>query len=331
MDADAGGGVKLASVDDPPAVVVHVGGQVFAHYGVDLTTGSDAYNEFALDRSRLTIGATLAPHLAALLSVDADRLAVSSTGIAPDTKLRLYVRNAWLGVNNLPASTEIRAGMIDTPFTSYSEAIVGDRFITPSFGEQIGWLHPADVGVGVLGHTSDRLLDWNAVIVNGEGYDHVELDGGKTGQARVTIDPWGAHHNVKIPLSFFGSYATDPGAPIAIFGAGLGYQSKLGTAWYEFLGRTTNGTTQLGYCGTDLFGTHPIGYLMLRWGHTYLDLADKDAIENRLTAGVLKEFGRSLERPAGVVTASLTWEALWTGGPLVNPTHGVYLRSQATF
>ncbi len=39
--------------------------------------------------------------------------------------------------------------MIDTPVTSYSEDIVGDRFITPSFGEQIGWLHPADLGIGV--------------------------------------------------------------------------------------------------------------------------------------------------------------------------------------
>jgi len=308
----------LADEPAPPRPRVVLGGELHASYGLSLNDGF--HNAFALDRARLTVTAPLTQRLAVYAAVDADRLAWTE-GEPPDTKLRVLVRNAWLELHAVPVGMRFRAGMVDTPFTSYSEHIVDTRFLTPSFGEEIGWLHPADLGVSFYGRTANGLLEWDSAIVNGEGFDNIELDAGKTGQARVTVDPWGVAHAVKIPLTFFGSY--DSGADVGIYGAGLGYQSKWGTAWYEFFGRVEGGTHQLAYCGTDLFGRPNIGYLVLRYGHVYLDLRDPEAVENTLIAGVLRGFGP--------VRVSATWEATWRGVDLVDPTHGIFLRTDTGF
>jgi len=101
-------------------------------------------NAFALDRARLTVTTPLTQRLAVYAAVNADRLAWTE-GEPPDTKLRVLVRNAWLELHAVPVGMRFRAGMVDTPFTSYSEHIVDTRFLTPSFGEEIGCLHVANV------------------------------------------------------------------------------------------------------------------------------------------------------------------------------------------
>mgnify|MGYP001422086543 CR=1 FL=1 len=81
--------------------------------------------------------------------------AASDTGGEPvtvtvDTKLRVFVKHAYLEAKSDAAHLKLRAGIIDTPYGPYYDSFVGMRYVSDSFSANTKIISTADFGVGVM-------------------------------------------------------------------------------------------------------------------------------------------------------------------------------------
>jgi hypothetical protein len=220
---------------------LQMSGLLFAHYLYMLPEAADGYNEFGIDRAYLIAKSKLSPHMATRLTLDADRakVPVDSTG-APvtgyDTKYRVFVKHAYLEGSWTKYGLKARGGIIDTPFAPYYDSFAGIRYIMKSFTDQNKLLDTADAGVGLYGTHANGLIDWNASLLNGEGYSNLEVDKGKMVNGRFTVDPLASGKKMNLPISVYGSMNGKPavGDPIVALIGAVGFKQEYIAAWAEY-------------------------------------------------------------------------------------------------
>jgi hypothetical protein len=199
--------------DDAPSVVAS--GVIFGRYTLNLTEGAKNYNEFAIDRVYVGADATINDHFGANVTLDANRFkpVTLSTGesVTADTRYRLFVKKAYLEYKFSGQNLKARAGIVDAPLGPYMDAFWGHRYVADNFAAWAIKLPTADVGVGAYGKYRKGLLDYSAVLVNGEGYDKSEVDSGKMFQGRLSIDPLATEDaKMHLPITGYVGYALNP-------------------------------------------------------------------------------------------------------------------------
>lgn len=320
----------LAGETDKPASTIKMGGLVFSHYGYSLTEGDDGYNEFALDRAYLTATATMTPQLGMRLTLDADRFKASELAdgseLTVDTKYRVFLKHAYLEWKDEASGIKSRFGMIDTAYGPFYDSFVGLRYLKDNFPSANKLLSTADLGVGLSGNHASGLLDWQALVINGEGYSNLEVDAGKALQARITVNPLAPGKKMSLPLTGFVSYSGSPstGAPVITYIGSAGFKQNYLVAWAEYLGVTTNGASASGYSMVLSPRMPDVAGVVFRYDHFDPSTAATGDSTTTLIGGVTHDFYEK-------VSAAVTYERTGFEATPDTPEHGVFVRMQAGF
>ncbi|MSP57145.1 MAG: hypothetical protein EXR69_16345, partial [Myxococcales bacterium] len=183
----------------------------------------------------------------AKLLLDAARL----DDVAADTKVRVFVKQAWLEASS-GKGLKTRIGVVDTGYVAYAEGSIGGRYVAKTVADDQKLLSTADFGVNAQGEQAGGLLSWHAAIVNGEGFSKPELDAGKTGQTRVSVNPLVKNEKIALPITESVSYAIPPkgGDSVLVYAGALGVKVPTVHGWFECLGRSTAGVSSGGCSAT---------------------------------------------------------------------------------
>lgn len=306
--------------ESPP---VKVSGIIFFHYGYFLD--AEGYNEFAVDRGYLSAQGTLPKGFSTRLTLDFDHMKPVETDTGSfvyDSKYRVFMKHAYLEWKD--GEVTVRAGAFDTPYAPFMDKFWGHRYISESFARTNKLVETADLGVGALGTHSGGLIDWHLGVYNGEGYGGLEVDGGKSAQARLTVDPMAAPDAYALPITGFVSYSAHPTTEEATltYAGALGFKMK--NLWFlgEYLGTSTGDLKSGGFAITAIPRMPKYGNVVLRYGRFDPDQDTEGDSEDQLIAGVSHDF---LEK----VSLALTYEsAIPEEG---DPESAVFLRMQAGF
>lgn len=327
--------VELAAAPPPPPAIpvptVKVGGVLYGHYGLHLADGTP--NDFDLDRAYLTATSAIGSTLSVRLTVDADRIKEQTATLADgseltlpqDTKTRVYVKYAWLEVKT-PVGVKVRAGMIDTPWAPYADKLWGHRYVSRPMSDENGFVSTSDLGVGVFGQHGGGLVDWQAVVINGEGYAKLEIDAGKTIQGRITVDPLAKPANVGLPVSAFLSYGfpgSDESDSTLVYAASVGVDTRPFIGSLEYIGKG-EGTLNSGGLSVILMPRIPdVLNVIGRFDYVDPDLALDSGVTMKIIGGVSHDFAPN-------VSLAATFERVAkAGAPTVD--NAVFLRGQAGF
>lgn len=298
---------------------VRVSGLVFAHYGFDLTDGAGNRNAFDLDRAYLTAQSQMTDHLGARLTLDAGRLDDTTA----DTKIRVFVKNAWLEASS---GKEIKArfGVVDTGYLSFAENFIGGRYVAKFMADDQKILSTADLGVNAQGEAAEGLLSWHAALLNGEGFTRPELDAGKTGQARVSVNPLARNDQLALPITGFVSYAIPPrdGDSVLVYAGAIGVKVPHVYGWVEYVGESTAGVSSGGVSAIVSPRMPRYGNLILRLDRFDPNTGTAGDSTVKLIGGVSHDF---LEK----TSVALTYER--TQPEVGDPTHGIFVHMQAGF
>jgi hypothetical protein len=316
------------AADEKPKPEVQLGGLIFAHYGLSLTDGADSYNEFAIDRAYVTAKAKMGDQFAARVTLDVDRMkpVTTDTGsFTVDTKYRLFLKHAYLEYKGLAPGVKLRGGMIDTPYQGYADKFWEHRYVAKGQGDENGNIATSDLGVSVGGEHLDGLLDWTAGVYNGEGYSKVELDAGKSLEARFTVDPLASKKKVQLPLTAFVDYhMVQDGDPILTYVGAAGFKMPYVWFWGEYTGRSQGDVSGGGYSVAVLPGMPRYFRVIARY-ESYDPNADvEDDGRTTLIGGVSHDFYEN-------ISLALTYERATLEALPDDPGHGVFLHMQAGF
>lgn len=319
---------SAALADDAPKPTVKVGGVIFAHYGYDLTDGADGYNSFDLDRAYLTARGDLNDHWATRMTLDADRFKSTSVGdteVTVDTKYRVFVKHAYLEWKEQKAGVKLRFGMADTAWAPYYDSFWGYRFLAKSAGDENKFVDTSDLGIQAMGDHYKGLVQWQAGLINGEGYGKLEVDASKTFQARVTVDPLAANKEYDLPISGFVSQSfLGEGDPVTLYAGAVGFKMKYGLAWAEYMGRSSAGVSGQIISATLMPKIPDIVTVVARVDMTDGDTGTADDGTTKILVGAGHEFFEK-------VTATATYERTTAQAAPDAPSQGVFLRMQAGF
>ncbi len=316
------------AADEAPKPTVKMGGVIFAHYGYDLSDGANGYNSFDLDRAYLTARGELNEHWATRMTLDADRFKstdVADTSITVDTKYRVFVKHAYLEWKEQKAGVKLRFGMADTAWAPYYDSFWGYRFLGKSAGDENKFVDTSDLGIQAMGDHNKGLIQWQAGIINGEGYGKVEVDASKTFQARFTVDPLAANKDYDLPISAFISQSfLGDGDPVTLYAGAAGFKMKYGLAWAEYMGRSSGGASGQIITATLMPKVPDVVTVVARVDLVDPDTGTADDGTTKILVGAGHEFFEK-------VTAMATYERTTAQAAPDAPAHGVFLRMQAGF
>lgn len=304
---------------EPPPV--EISGVLFGRYSLWLTEGMDNYNEFALDRAYFRGDAKINEHLGVRVTMDADRFKDS----AVDTKYRLFLKHAYLEWRDMGPGIKGRAGIIDTPLGPYMDDFWNHRFIADNYAAWAIKLPTADLGVGAYGKHRKGLVDWAAVLVNGEGYSKLEVDSGKTVQARVSIDPLAGGDKMKLPITGFLAYGANPNDAAQIVASGaIGFEMPTLLFSGQVLINQQYDVGGMGYSAILLPRVPKVITGIFRYDHYDPDTeTDLDA-NTQMIVGASHHFTKK-------VALAGTYERTTAEAAPDTPSHGVMLHMQAGF
>jgi hypothetical protein len=312
-----------------------LGGVVYAHWGLDLDPSAEQANEFDIDRVYLTAKRPVGEHLAVRVTTDMGREKVQSVEVPDgaggsvevevpeDSKLRLFVKYAYLSWKEALPGVEVRFGAAGTPWVGFYDDLWGHRWVRKSMSDEEKVLDSSDLGVHVLGTHAGGLLSWQAAILNGEGYGSPEIDASKTGQLRLGVDPLApAGKGLSLPVAGFVSCEVLTEDPTLVWAAGAGLSQTYALLWAEILGRHQDGIAGRGLSVTAMPRHPEWGEILLRYDRWAADAAG-DA-DNALVAGLTHDFAEQ-------VSGGLLYERGFTDGAADEASHGLFLRMQAGF
>jgi hypothetical protein len=295
-----------------------IGGLVFANYHYDLTKGAEPNNKFEVNRVYLNFKAKMTEDFSARVTTDVSPI----KNYDDDQKIRAFLKYAYVEYQNKDLGLKLRFGAAGTPFISKHDKFVGQRWISKAFSDQYKILSSSDLGIHVMGKHMDGLLDYQVSIINGSGYGNQEADDGKAAQIRVTVDPLSSG-DMSMPISAFISYDVGAGSDAAMVAAGsLGFKHDLGKVWGEFVFKSDDDITGMGFSATLLPKIPSVGNLMARIDRMdpNTDL-DDDAVM-RIIGGLTHDFAKK-------ISVGLIYERSMP--ELGDDSHAVFVKTQAGF
>ncbi len=318
--------VTLAADAPPPPKVE---GVTYMQWGLDLTEGSNNANAFDITRVYFGVRQDIGDHLLSRVTLDVGRGADAG-------KQWAYLKYAYVEWKDPAPGVKIQAGAIPTPYVGYAEHYWGHRWVTKSFADEYKLMSSADFGLGAEGSHAKGLVDWRAVLINGEGYSSPELDATKTMQARVSVDPLAAGGKMNLTLTAFGSYSTaspdideatagqQKGDPALLFAGALGFKMDYLVLWAEYDGRTVGDVTTSGYSATLMPRVPKVGSLYARYDHFDPDTAVEDDATDRLMLGASHDFHKK-------VSLGIHYDRKTSEATPEEPSHGVFVKGQVGF
>jgi hypothetical protein len=302
---------------------------VFAHYGLDLTEGSENASEFDIDRAYLGAVGSVGEHWGAKVLFDASR---EFEGV--NDKTFVFLKHAWMEYHR--GDLKVRGGMVDTGFVPYGEQFTGFRYVTKQLADDNKVLSSADLGANVQGKAAGGLLDWHAGVYNGEGYSHAEVSGsgGKSFEARVAVDPLAPKKGkTSLAIVGYGRYATGDSELAGgageepsqlVYAGGLGYKMPHFVGWAEYVGVSQDEVSGGGFSATLSPRMPKYGALLVRYDKFNADNDVEDGGYSKLIAGVSHDFVEKFSLAA-------TYETVTLDATPDDPTSGVFVRMQAGF
>ena len=313
---------------DGPAV--KVGGQIYSHYGMDLTAGADDANAFDISRAYVTVKAKVTETLSTRVTTDVGRLASQRTHgddgeskDGEDTKIQAFLKYAYVQWQTPVDGVQLQFGAAGTGWTGLYDKFWGRRWVSKSFADQTKLLPTSDLGVHALGSHIDGLVQWHGGLINGAGYSKPEDDKGKTAQLRLTIDPL-SPGDCQLPISAFVSQDVGAdGDAVTLLAGGLGYKSALGLLWFELENRSEGDATGQGLSASVVPHLGDVASLLFRLDRWDPDTDADDDATTRIIGGVTRDFAKE-------ISVGLLYERSAQEGQ-DEPSHGVFVRTQAGF
>jgi len=189
----------------------------YSDYQVDLSD-EDLANAFHITRGYLGLKLRVTPWLSARVTYDlttakdigaSGYYSVVDDGVSiDDSKLRgsfvARLKYAYVNLGILPIDSNLRIGVVHTPWIDWIEHIEDTRFMRKVMWEQEFHYPSADLGFAFIGHVGDVLV-YHAGLYNGEGYHGIEEVGFKDVIGRVSIRPAPSSPVVRgLQLSLYG-------------------------------------------------------------------------------------------------------------------------------
>ena len=306
---------------------------VYGQWGMNLSEGANGANAFDLTRAYFFAKADLSNTVAMRITLDADRqkaqtLTLTNADgtttdytVAADPKMRVFVKHAyaeWKAAEGI----KLRAGMTDTAWTSMYDGFVNTRYLFKSPADANKFVSTADLGLQVHGEHAKGLVNWQAGVINGEGFANPEIDASKTIQARVTIDPLaGKEKKMGLPISaFFSQDVGGEGEPVTLYSGAVGFKMPALAAWAEYDGKSQAGEGSSIISATVVPKIPKVMYFVARFDRFDASSADGDEAMT-IVGGVGKDF-------MDKVSAAATFERTSVGDAA---TQGLYLKMQAGF
>lgn len=299
-----------SSVSTSATKPVKLGALMFARWSTPLGD-AEGINAFDIDRVYLTLRAGITPVLGTRVTLDVGRLSSQRLTIPDgeggeqqekiDTKLRAFLKYAYLEWKTPLAGTKLRVGAAGTPWVGYYDKLWGHRYVSKSFTDRFEIQDSADLGLQALGKHADGLVSWQAGVVNGTGYGSPEGDDAKAAHGRLSIDPL-AGGAVSLPVSGFASYELGAdGDPEIVVAGAIAAEHDYAVVWTEVVGRQTGDVAGLGLSATLMPRLPGVASLLLRVDRWDPDGDTADDGTTRYVAGVSRAF-------ADKVGAALTYE-----------------------
>lgn len=254
-----------ASADQPSTPVttnslkLKLSGTLFGSFSVDVSKANDApnptgavtgANRFDLTRAYINIEPQITESISLRITPDLTR--VSGTGGTVDGSLALRLKYAYANFANLPGSTTLRAGMMQTPYIEFEDNVWKYRVLGTSGIEFFRGMPSADLGAGLRGTHLEGILDWSVAVLNGEGYSKPEKPANlrdakyKAIGGRLTVTPFKTGDNEALKglkLTGFYQYEFTRGAVTADGVEPLAASRLMALASYE----RPLGTIAIGY------------------------------------------------------------------------------------
>ncbi|HEV2749723.1 MAG TPA: hypothetical protein VGV12_04255 [Gemmatimonadales bacterium] len=164
-----------------------VGATVYAQYVYQLKdTNSVKQNNFDVTRGYLNLIGRFSGGVYTRVTVDLFSVSAAGTGgTAGSYAYRLkYAYAAWTPTNS-PLTYKL--GMIHTPWLDWEEALWDYRMQGTMALDRNGYESASDIGAGIDGKWKSDKVNFQATIVNGEGYHGGVGDGRKDVEGRVSV------------------------------------------------------------------------------------------------------------------------------------------------
>jgi len=297
-----------------------IGGLLFSHWSMDLSKDAEEANAFEVKRVYTTIKHSINDDLSMRVTTD-----VGAVKNSDDTKMRLYLKYAYLEWKGFAPGMKLRFGAAGTPFVDDSSKFTGIRYISKSLADRNKLMSTSDLGLHVLGKHLDGALKWQLSAMNGEGYGSPEDSKGKAIQGRVAYDAMKSTDGLDLPITAFIRQEVgeeeDEGA--MLYGGALGFGMRYGRLWAEYVAKSLGDVDTQAISVTVQPRVGDLFDVLVRYDLFDPNTDADDDGSTTLIAGVEKSFAKK-------VSAAVTFEQE-QGEADDDPTQGVYLRLQAGF
>jgi hypothetical protein len=297
-----------------------VGGLLFSHWGMDLSKDAEEANAFEIKRVYTTIKHAINDDLSMRVTTD-----VGTVQNSDDTKMRLYLKYAYLEWKGFAPGMKLRFGAAGTPFVDDSSKFTGLRYISKALADRNKLMSTSDLGLHVMGKHLDGALSWQLSAMNGEGYGSPEDSKGKAIQARVAYDAMNSTDGLDLPITAFVRQEVgeeeDQGA--MLYGGALGFGVSYGRLWAEFVAKSLGDVNTQAISVTVQPRVGDLFDLLVRYDLFDPNTDVDDDGSTTLIAGVEKSLAKK-------VSAAITFEQSESEAD-EEPTQGVFLRIQAGF
>jgi hypothetical protein len=206
----------------PAAPSVRVTSTTFLQYTASLSDTIGNANSFDVTRAYINVLGKFEKGLASRVTADIYRPA--------DGTLTFRLKYAYVTWTPEGSALTAKLGAIQTPWLDFEEALWDYRMQGPAIFDRAGYLTSADLGAGVDGAWNSEQFNFQAAIVNGEGYSKPGTDRGKDFQARASLRLAGTDDSSRVGglrvtgYGGLGRYAT--GGPRNRFIGMLSYRSS---------------------------------------------------------------------------------------------------------
>ena len=189
-------GAQTPPPDDKPSW--KVGATIFADYTyVDSPESTDAdgnrvnLSQFNLVRSYINVTGNLNHRIAFRITPDVVRESGSGSSNAGSLVFRLKYAYAQLNLDDWTTKGSwVRAGIHQTPYLDFTEAIYRYRWQGTLFPEREGFISSSDAGVSAMWNFPNNYGNVHGGFYNGEGYQRSETNDQKAFQVRATYRPF---------------------------------------------------------------------------------------------------------------------------------------------
>jgi len=289
-------------------------GRIFAHYMYNLSGypdwderyGNNDYNEFAMSRAYLGFKAAFNDQWSARITADITRIdeveGVDADGnvITADGLYNYYLKYAY--GNFAPYEFfAIRFGQCQTAWIDMYSGVWGYRYVAKTPSDLWKLDTSSDLGVAIHGDFPGGYGNYYAMLRNGEGYKHPEVNKGKAFQVRLALTPLQMNDYTR-GLMIAGAYMmdndnpSDPDIDTTLVDLMIAYNAMFGGGWGINLGgayfmRTVatdvDGADDINSTVINGFGTLYMPYHLALFGR--YDMFDPDTENDEDTHGYQDE------------------------------------------